>query len=239
MASVHEARLDIAEGWLRRLDLGAYRYAEAARLAQTNHQLLTAWLKLVQADQPQSEPNAAEVVKVLSYPQLLELAIVVRFRRSEVRLADLAQLHHMLVRREALRDPGAPASRHPFVLRSFMFDGLRQCAQADTTLRRAIQYGGDGVAWNPLIAEFFGRVEFNDRLIIRWYPRGRDRGVVVDPQRGFGSPIVDGSGIPTYIISERHAGGETTEELAEDYSLTARQISDALAFEQSLAASLA
>jgi uncharacterized protein (DUF433 family) len=59
--------------------------------------------------------------------------------------------------------------------------------------------------------------------------------VVVDPQRAFGTPIINGSGIPTYIIGERHAAGEAIEELADDYGLTLRQIADALAFEQAIA----
>jgi uncharacterized protein (DUF433 family) len=121
------------------------------------------------------------------------------------------------------------------VLRSFKRNGPRECAQRGATLRRALQHDQSDSAWNSLIGDFFEQVEYDERLIVRWYPRGREQGVVVDPQRGFGTPIVDGSGIPTYIISERHAAGEAIGELADDYGLTIRQIADALAFEQAIA----
>jgi uncharacterized protein (DUF433 family) len=235
MASVQDARSGRAEGWRRRLDLGAYRYAEAARLAQTNPQTIVAWLRLIEADQAKLRPEAAERVKLLSYLQLLELALVVRFRQSGVRLADLADLHRALTRRDVLGEAVDPASRHPFVLRSFKRSGPRECARRGTTLRCALRHVQGDDTWNLLIGEFFEQVDFDERLIVRWYPRGRKQGVVVDPQRGFGTPVIDGSGIPTYIISERRASGEEIEELADDYGLTIQQIAAALAFEQAIA----
>jgi uncharacterized protein (DUF433 family) len=236
MASVQETRLEVAQGWRQRLDLGAYRYAEATRLAQTNSQTIAAWQKLIKADRAQVGPEAVERVKLLSYLQLLELALVVRFRRSGVRLADLAQLHRALARREVLRDGIDPVSRHPFVLRSFKRDGPSFCAQADSTLRRAVQHGQHGVAWSPLVGEFFEQVEYDEWLIVRWYPRGRERGVMIDPQLSFGAPVVLGTGLPTHILLERRRAGESLADIADDFGLTVAQVNDALSFEHDLVA---
>jgi hypothetical protein len=46
-----------------------------------------------------------------------------------------------------------------------------------------------------------------DVEITRWWPLGKQRSVVLDPQRSFGAPIASGSGIPTatlVLAAERH-----------------------------------
>jgi uncharacterized protein (DUF433 family) len=35
----------------------------------------------------------------------------------------------------------------------------------------------------------------------RWWPRGKQAGIVVDPQRAFGQPIETGSGVPAAVLS--------------------------------------
>ena len=238
MASVYKLRIDTPSGWRQRLGLGAYRYVEAARLAQTNHQTIVAWLKLVQVVPPVAESDDAGRSKLFSYLQLLELAVVARFRRSGVRLADIASFHRALARRELLRDSHAHESRHPFALRSFMLDGVYQAVQrpdAWPSLARALQQGQDSPIWNPAIGGFFDQVEYDERLIVRWYPRGREQGVVVDPRLSFGTPVIAGSGIPTYIVRERRTAGETLDAIALDYGLALWQVVAAVSFEQSLA----
>ena len=238
MASVSELRTDTPAGWRQRLSFGAYRYAEAARLAQTNHQTIVAWLKLVQRERAVSESGTADQLKLLSYLQLLELAVVARFRRSGVRLADIASFQRALIRRGVLRDEPSAESRHPFALRSFMLDGVLQAVQrpdAWPTLERALQQRQDSPIWSPIIGEFFDQVEDDEHLIVRWYPRGREQGVVVDPRLSFGTPVIAGSGIPTYIVRERHTAGETLDDIALDYGLTLWQVAAAVRFEHSLA----
>ena len=60
MAHVQETQLDVAEGWRRRLDLGAYRYAEATRLTQTNSQTIAAWQKALAGDRNDVDPVQIE-----------------------------------------------------------------------------------------------------------------------------------------------------------------------------------
>jgi uncharacterized protein (DUF433 family)/transposase-like protein len=236
MASVHESKTETVEGWRRRLDLGAYRYAEAARLAQTNPQTIVAWLRQLRELRWESEVEVAEPARVLSYLQLLEIAVVSRFRRSGVRLSELASLHRSLLRREVLRDGDDPASRHPFVLRSFKSAGPRHCAERGGTLLRALDQRQANGLWNSVVGEFFEQVDYDERLIVRWYPRGREQGVVIDPQLSFGAPVVFGTGIPTYIVLDRHNAGENLIDVAEDFGLTVEQVKAALTFERDLVA---
>jgi uncharacterized protein (DUF433 family) len=60
---------------------------------------------------------------------------------------------------------------------------------------------------------------------------GKDRPVVVDPDYGFGFPIMDGTNIRTEIRYERFKAGELSEEIAADFRLDRKQVERALQFE--------
>jgi uncharacterized protein (DUF433 family) len=62
------------------------------------------------------------------------------------------------------------------------------------------------------------------------------KSIVIDPRRGFGQPIIAGTGIEARIVTERHRAGESVAELAQDYRLDPGQIEDAIRCETSEAA---
>jgi uncharacterized protein (DUF433 family) len=74
-------------------------------------------------------------------------------------------------------------------------------------------------------------VEYEGEIVRRWWPLGKDVAVLVDPDFGFGLPVVEGVGVRTEIIAERHRAGDSTDEIAYDFDVTPRQIKDALQWE--------
>ncbi len=74
-------------------------------------------------------------------------------------------------------------------------------------------------------------------IAIRFYPFTRPelesapRSVVIDPYVSFGRPVLPGTGIRTAVIHERFVGGETVDELAEDYGCKRVEIEEALRWE--------
>lgn len=49
----------------------------------------------------------------------------------------------------------------------------------------------------------YAGIQFNARGgAIRWYPMRQSRAVVLDPERGFGQPILAEFGVPTIAIAE-------------------------------------
>lgn len=70
----------------------------------------------------------------------------------------------------------------------------------------------------------------------RWWPLGRHRKVVIDPQLGFGTPVVAGFGVPTRALAQAARSGQTLNGLADWYELPVEAIKDALSFENALAA---
>jgi hypothetical protein len=46
-------------------------------------------------------------------------------------------------------------------------------------------------------------LEFDDDLASRWWPNGKDSGIVLDPQRQFGQPVEATSGVPSIHLVRR------------------------------------
>jgi uncharacterized protein (DUF433 family) len=52
--------------------------------------------------------------------------------------------------------------------------------------------------------------------------------IVIDPECGFGRPVLTGTGVPISIIQERFKGGDSSSELARDYGVGVEAIEEAL-----------
>jgi uncharacterized protein (DUF433 family) len=78
------------------------------------------------------------------------------------------------------------------------------------------------------------RVEYERGQAARLFPFMRassgeqPRLVVIDPELGFGRPVLTGTGVPVSIIHERFKGGDSTKELARDYGVGVDAIEEAL-----------
>jgi len=78
-----------------------------------------------------------------------------------------------------------------------------------------------------------------DGRAIRLYPFIRNsfdadqpRKILIDPEISFGQPVIEGSGIPTRIISQRFEAGDTIEHLAQDYDRGQYEIEEAIRWER-------
>ena len=78
-------------------------------------------------------------------------------------------------------------------------------------------------------------LEFDEGSVtpVAWWPSGRRRGVVLDPERSFGAPTVAGTGIRTSILAASAAanGLDVTARL---FEVTPAAVRKAVAFEKSL-----
>jgi uncharacterized protein (DUF433 family) len=60
--------------------------------------------------------------------------------------------------------------------------------------------------------------------------------VVIDPHIAFGRPVIASAGVRTDVIKDRFAAGDSPQDMAEDYGVSADQILEAIRYEQQLAA---
>ena len=219
-----------AQPWERRLSLPAYRYAEAARLAQTTPQTISRWLRGAATPGRRMRPVLpARAPGLLSYLQLIEVAFVADFRRLGVPLDNLRRAHAYL--RKAF------AVEFPFAQLEVKTDGASVLVEyieheGGQALRRLVAADRGGqLAWPELIQARFEQLDYEGHRAVRWYPRGRSVPIVVDPRIAFGAPLVERAGVATWVLRERYEAGESLSDLEAEFGVTREQLAAALAFE--------
>ncbi len=92
-------------------------------------------------------------------------------------------------------------------------------------------------AWNEVLDPFLQELDYDaNQLVARWWPLGRSAPVVIDPEYGFGFPVVAKSGVRTEIILERFIAGDPKEQISDDFNIEQVHVDRALEFEQQRAA---
>lgn len=88
-------------------------------------------------------------------------------------------------------------------------------------------------AWNEVLAPFLNELDYADaeKVARRWWPLGKHEPIIVDPDYGFGLPVVAGKGVRVEIIAERFAAGDKHEQIIKDFGLTREEIDAAIRFE--------
>lgn len=209
--------------WRDRLDLGAYTTTEAAWLAETTRQMVANWWRVAYAREGDRKPSSVGQPIILSYLQLIETALATTLRAQGISFADLALVHRQL--RQHLR------TQTPFASEKMRESWSPVGQERSSPLRQYLAANLPAAVWDhwrKTPHERLAQFEYDERFVRRWYPRGRDAILVVDPQLAFGAPIIAGTAVPIHIVEERFAAGETEAEIADDFGIDRRQIAAAL-----------
>jgi hypothetical protein len=125
------------------------------------------------------------------------------------------RLAHERARREL-------GTEHPFCSNRFVTDGrsllLREAEKTgDSALLDIV---GRQREFARIVEPFFKQLEFSsDQQLLRWWPLGRARSVVLDPARNFGQPTVAISRVPTHVLAESLKANGSAEEVARCYEV--------------------
>lgn len=82
-----------------------------------------------------------------------------------------------------------------------------------------------------LIKVFFKKLDFdNGEMASRFWPLGRNKKVVCDPQIQFGAVTIPGTRIYPETLANMYNAGDTKEFIAATYELTEKQVTDAIEY---------
>jgi uncharacterized protein (DUF433 family) len=87
-----------------------------------------------------------------------------------------------------------------------------------------------------LLMTYLVKLDFREGQAIRWWPVGKKRRILVDPQRSFGQPIVSREGVPTAILARAFNVERSVAVVARWYAVRPRSVEDAVEFEAALQA---
>jgi len=207
--------------WRGRLHLGTYTTTEAAWLIETTRQMVVTWRRIAYRHETAPAQTASANPILLSYVQLVETAVAITLRGSGVSFADIFGVN------TRLREHTDNA--YPFTDSAMSDKWLPTIQNVLMIANNHAQHG-----WKLALQHRLDQFDYEEGWALRWYPRGRNSIVLLDPRIAFGAPTIAGTGVALHIIQERLASGETPAMIAADFGLTLGQTKTVSALTQSL-----
>jgi uncharacterized protein (DUF433 family) len=218
-----------------------YTVRDAARLTGVSTGRIRRWLrgyhyrsrKKEYASPPLWQGQWKPIAKslALGFLDLIEIRLVDAFAKAGVSWITLRQ-----AREHAEEIFGVS---HPFCTNRFVTDGREIFVELhrETGEPSLIEIVRRQAVFTQIIKPFLKELEFADGAdLVRWWPLGEKRVVVLDPTRNFGRPIVARYGMPTEVPASAAKAAGSVAEVSRWYEVPEQEIEEAIEFEQRLAA---
>lgn len=219
---------------IARLAQPRYSYAEADRMAGVTRGTTKRWIRgYVASSEGQRTFYPAVTLRGeggvahgVSFLDLIEVAAIGRLKGLGWSLPRIRGI--VANTRRILEVP------RPLVTERFRTDGREVFVdQGHVLVDVGVSRRQGQEAWDEIIGPFLKTIEYESSLARRWWPLGVDRRVVIDPDFGFGYPVIEGSGVRTESVLEQIEAGSDPDRAARDFALRRDDVSYALAFEAS------
>ena len=171
-----------------------------------------------------------DLTKAVNFHTLIELYTFFLLSRAGVTSKELLNAHEILSDQFETYYPFATKK----VLGGLKTDGKKVLFQqpngsiytVDVTLQFKLSF----------IKEFFKNLDFDtDTLASRFWPRGKENGIVCDPHHQFGQPTVTGTNIQSEALYRMYLAKEPIKFIAALYELSPDKIKHAIDFHKSVA----
>lgn len=156
--------------------------------------------------------------RILSFPDLVSLEMVSRFRGHGISLQAVRVADRKLRQRH-------PDLRRPFAELVFYTDGQNLWMGDDNDDPELLEIVGatDQYAWGHAVQTFAKEIRFSDGQLTSWRP---SKWVEINPRVQFGEPVVAGTRVPVRTVLANLEVGSPSE-VAQWYGLTVGQVKSA------------
>lgn len=223
------------------LQIGIYTVPEASRLTRVSPWRIRRWLRGYEFKSKRGRHHSPAVWKgeiepidhsmALGFLDLLEIKSVDALLREGVSWKTIRQAYDKAQR--LFDDP------HPFCTNRFATDGRDIFVELKDQQHGAMLLDIAKVqrVFERVIQPFLRNLDFADgKTPIRWWPRGQEHRVAVDPRRNFGQPTIFNDGVPTGILARSAKANGSLALVARWFEVSVRTVREAVEFEQQLAA---
>jgi uncharacterized protein (DUF433 family) len=171
--------------------------------------------------------------KIVTFRDLIEIQFVHSFRDAGASWAT--------IRKAATKASEITHSDHPFATRRFVTDGETIFEEiAATVPNRAlldlVKKPGQLSSRDILLPSLRAKLDVSAEGARRWWPLGKRRPVVIDPERQFGQPISSEEGVPTVVLARAVKTMGSEGRAAKWFDVSKTAVRAAVEFEQRLAA---
>ena len=168
-------------------------------------------------------PSGGAPRATLSFADLVEIAAINRWKELGYSLRKIREIV-----RQCQQIFGVP---HPLITMRFKVRGQHAFVEEKGNFVGLLGNKRQ-LAWEGIFA-FLATVEYEGGFATRWWPLGKDGKVLVDPDYGFGLPVIYDVGLRTEIVLERMNAGESETDIADDFGVPVELIASAIQFEVS------
>jgi len=222
------------------LGKGIYSIGETSRLTGVPAQTIRRWVKGYDFKTGSSPPVWTKDIpdightSALSFLDLMEVRFVNVFRVRGVSWPT--------IREAARRAAKLFNNNHPFSTKRFLTDGRSIFAEliSETGERHLLDIVKNQYAFRQVISrEFRKGLEFStDGHLLRWWPLGQNKAVVIDPERSFGHPIIAKEGVRTSVLAQAYNAEGSVITVAKWFEVDRKAVENAIAYEKKLAQGL-
>ena len=215
--------------------VGLYTPAEAARLLAIPAGKIRRWLSghtvrglhYERLWKPQVELDDNKLY--LGFKDLMELRAASRFIAHGVSPQQVRRAIEIAAREFAFD--------HPMSTMKFRTDGRTIFLQIDEVTGsdpKLVDIFNKQYAFQRILEPSLKDIDFDDDgRPGRWWPASKEKGIVVDPERCFGQPIDDETGVPTCVLAAAAHAERSVASAAAAWRVPARAVRRALQFEAS------
>lgn len=224
------------------LGVGIYTIPEAAKLTGVASSRIRRWIigysyaydGEMRSSSPvwESELPVIEDKVAIGFHDLVETRFINAFITHGVSLRT--------IRLASLKASEILGTRHPFATQRFMTDGRDIFYEAVTESgdNNVLDIIKSQYAFKQIISPaLYKTLEFSESdELLRWWPIGKAKKVVIDPRRSFGQPIVSNEGVPTVVLADAYRVEGSYKRVANIYDVSITSVKVATEFERKLAA---
>jgi uncharacterized protein (DUF433 family) len=208
-----------------------YTIAEAARLLRVKANTLRYWLDGMTRGERRYEPVIRRLPTgsgEVSWPEFIEAGWLSEYRRAKVALPELRSFVSLARDRFGVEYPFATAP--PLTSGRDLVYELQDQSALPSALQ-LVRYRDEQLVLTEVGQLFVGKVDFDVETTgaLRYWPRGRDRLVVIDPLVNYGAPTVNG--ISTAALFEQLRAGQDFDHVASDWDVAVDVVKRALEWE--------
>lgn len=203
-----------------------YTIVEAAHLAHVSHQTVRNWLYGYKVKERDILPLLGKQEKApqVSFLQLTEILIVRGFRQNKIHLDRIRDAHDFAKVEWGIAFPFASLKLEPLgghILHRFDEEKPgKSLATLDTKLQQWTLPG--------LVIETIHTFDYELEFVSKWYPKGKDKPIVVDPRISAGLPTIKNRRVTIETIRRRFKADYSIPFIASDLKLKKTEVEDAL-----------
>jgi len=212
-----------------KLGLGIYTASEIAQILRVPYSKVYTWMnkywdKGLGKEYGLKYSWQVHGTRAVSFHTFIEFYIMMLFSESGVKPKEVLQAHLELSKMYN--------TAFPFVLKEVL-EGIRSDGRSIylETKEGIIELNGTKQFNLKIIKLFFINLDFDENnLASRFWPMGKEKSILIDPNRRFGHPLINGKNIFPDVISNHHKAGDPIKYIAHVYELSEKEVNHALEY---------